>query len=808
MKEILIPLNFTTTPTVYDTKQSFSTSDEASGVLIFTTTADVAGTVASLTIRNASENAKRQTVLVERLDVNSSPFSYTLKNPLPFGQYEGTILLKKNLTVIASATFLFGVNSSLSAEVLPDLVRAYSLDELFENVETEVSNLKDAYNLTVSETVKGVNKTESSLQAQENVRYLNEHARKANELERISNEQARVAAELARKETFDTLVDSEVIEQTVVQEVAEKYQEIEALNAPEMVSFRQQLAEIEADYQAAVGAVTADSEVVLARGGETTLGQRLDKTEQELNAQLAEKAPLSEVVDIRTSQDGVVFDSSKNRIDVIQLHSKMKRNRIFPKWVYGNFLNTTGVKTGNAAIVGLNITTDKMYLPKGSVVLLNTSDGLMTFKIAYYDQAGAFLRYTPFSNTVKQIIANEDMYINIVLQYSNPTNMPVTEGNAYVTIFNYANDALTGQAYNLIKSEDILDFYYVNSATGAYVYGDLFLSTGFIAVTPLKTYKAKNGYAGAFYDANKTFISGFDLTSVPTKEFTVPTGCAYVNFTLKYTDNATLPFDKSKYYLSEVDYFEKITIDNLSVGTENIRKKTITSDLIADGVLEGSAGALNGLKWVSLGDSNTQNGLWQPYITDYFNMTFTNLGIGGTSIANTGDRSDYMCSAGRVGAIPTDTDLVVIMGGTNDWIKCVPLGTASITNIDITTFYGALNEMFRRLSARLTFKRIVATAPIFGYRVDIPAQIDGTNGLVNTQGLTTQDYGDAIQKACGWWGATFIDTRQIGINRENRGAFLIKEPSITPDCYIHFTAAGAKRFAEKVISDLNNVVVL
>ena len=68
MKESLIPLNFTTTPTIYDTKQSFSTSDEASGVLTFTTTADVAGTVASLTIRNASENANRQTVRIERLD--------------------------------------------------------------------------------------------------------------------------------------------------------------------------------------------------------------------------------------------------------------------------------------------------------------------------------------------------------------------------------------------------------------------------------------------------------------------------------------------------------------------------------------------------------------------------------------------------------------------------------------------------------------------------------------------------------------------------------------------------------------------
>ena len=239
MKEILIPLNFSTTPTLYDTQQSFSTSDVASGVLIFTTTADVSGSVASLTIRNASENANRQTVLVDQLDVNSSPFRYAVKMPLPFGSYEGEVLLKKNLTVLASVKFLFGVNSSLSAEVLPKLVEAYALDNLVEEVETEVSNLKDAYNLTVSETVKGVNKTEITLQLSENVRYLNEATRKANELLRISQEAARVVAEGERVTEFNTLVDSAVIEQVV----AEKYQEIEATQANRLLSAEQQLAD-------------------------------------------------------------------------------------------------------------------------------------------------------------------------------------------------------------------------------------------------------------------------------------------------------------------------------------------------------------------------------------------------------------------------------------------------------------------------------------------------------------------------------------------------------------------------------------
>lgn len=245
MKEILIPLNFSTTPTLYDSKQSFSASDDSSGVLVFTTTADVSGTVASLTIRNASENANRQTVLVERLDVNSSPFSYAVKMPLPFGAYEGELLLKKNLTTIASAKFLFGVNSSLSAEVLPKLVEAYSLDALVESVETEVSVLKDAYTLTVSETVKGVNKTEQTVQLSENVRYLAEESRKVNNLLWKTQAEAHALAEEGRVTEFGNLLDSTVIEQTVTQEVAEKYQQIEATQANRLLTAEQQLEQIE-----------------------------------------------------------------------------------------------------------------------------------------------------------------------------------------------------------------------------------------------------------------------------------------------------------------------------------------------------------------------------------------------------------------------------------------------------------------------------------------------------------------------------------------------------------------------------------
>ena len=527
MKEILIPLNFTTTPTVYDTKQSFSTSDEASGVLTFTTTADVAGTVASLTIRNANENANRQTVLIERLDVNTSPFSYTLKNPLPFGQYEGTVLLKKNLTLIASAIFLFGVNSSLSAEVLPDLVKAYSLDELVENVETEVSNLKDAFNLTVSETVKGVNKTESSLQAQENVRYLNEHQRKANELERIANENARIAAEVERKDTFDTLVDSEVIEQTVVQEVAEKYQEIEALNAPEMVSFRQQLAEADARI---------DNIIALPEGA-TANDARLE--------------------DITVGADGITYASpgAAVRGQTINKASYFELNKT--KATIDKGLNASGV------VYGLNFTsTDQNYYELKGVVRLRYS--LRSFvgsaMLAFYDANKAFISYIPGDDVfteryadvpsnaryfrwacVTSVLTNLAPKIDFIYNYDTriKAETDLTLQTLTTTVANRAS------YFELNKTKATIDKGL--NASGV-VYGLNFTSTdqNYYELKGIaKLQYTLRAYVGnlmlAFYDANKVFISGVEGDNVFIERYVdVPSNAKYFRWACVTTAMTTL----------------------------------------------------------------------------------------------------------------------------------------------------------------------------------------------------------------------------------------------------------------------------
>ena len=89
-------------------------------------------------------------------------------------------------------------------------------------------------------------------------------------------------AEITRQITFDALVDSEMIAQNVEIKLTEK----ERTYAPRLLASEQQLAETQADLQAAMGALTADSEVVTARNS-TVKGKTfsvLDSRFEELEA--------------------------------------------------------------------------------------------------------------------------------------------------------------------------------------------------------------------------------------------------------------------------------------------------------------------------------------------------------------------------------------------------------------------------------------------------------------------------------------------------------------------------------------------
>lgn len=768
MKEILIPLNLTNTPAVYDTKQSFSSSDEASGVLTFTTTADVAGTVASLTIRNASENANRQTVLVDRLDVNSSPFSYALKNPLPFGQYEGTVLLKKNLTVIASVTFLFGVNSSLSAEVLPDLVKAYSLDELVENVETEVSYLKDAFNLTVSETVKGVNKTESRFQAQENVRYLNEHTRK-------TNEQARIAAELDRKVTFDALVDSEVIEQ----EVAEKYQEVEETYANRLFSTERQLEQSLAmqsgllDFKGSDTTVNIHAKTGMVQGDYWWSTDGLSYLAYTGTTWADVGSSLKELADIRVRADGYTETTAANAVkaiatgqgianSAIALH-KLKGVTFTQNLINTNYTNEVLGSDGSKAASGTYQLTDFIpveafnyyyRLNPATVALVGQYDSNHTWISRVSLSAGVDRYMPPIGCAYIKLNEPTGVLASQVLSLIKPTEFIPYNPGSYQFGANFSSmsdvvleDIKTALMDNIIGLDNLKGVSILQNlikepftnqvigADGSVANTSTWRLSDFIPVTVKPYYRldttAKNLIG--FYDANKVWISRISQ-AIGVSSFTPPANTAFIKLNEPSTQMAAQ-------VLSEFPPTEFVPYNTDELAFTEEFEQLITVQHYPK---------LYGKKWLFMGDSITAGaGASVIGISNYVARIAQKTGLVATNVGVGGSRIQYVESIDV--ATPsiytkstqidfTQYDIVTIFAGTNDILNNVGTPTDTVN----TTACGALNLIIQNILTNNPLIKIGFITPMYRDRM---SSGDGLNSDDNAwEGKWVIDLCDKLQQ--------------------------------------------------------------
>ncbi|MBP5377994.1 MAG: hypothetical protein J6Y64_00445 [Ruminococcus sp.] len=94
---------------------------------------------------------------------------------------------------------------------------------------------------------------------------------------------------------------------------------------------------------------------------------------------------------------------------------------------------------------------------------------------------------------------------------------------------------------NLFDKDSATENYYVESSSGNLVYGTRYFASDYIAVSQGNQYRwndATRGNAGAFYDSNKQYISGW--SSAETRYiFTVPNGASYVRLTGEKADLAT-----------------------------------------------------------------------------------------------------------------------------------------------------------------------------------------------------------------------------------------------------------------------------
>lgn len=215
-----------------------------------------------------------------------------------------------------------------------------------------------------------------------------------------------------------------------------------------------------------------------------------------------------------------------------------------------------------------------------------------------------------------------------------------------------------------------------------------------------------------------------------------------------------------------------------------------------------------GKKLSTLGDSITEQNLWQSFVKDKVPFSsIVNKGIGGTRIS--GNNENAMWRDIRINALPLDTDVLTIMGGTNDSAASVEIGDLSITNHDTNTFVGAYNVLISKVLYKFynlssgkytdidysgltksdTFKDIIIyiMTPPFNANT----QYSGENSV------RLKAIADATKNISKMWGIPCIDIYyNSDINTENVNVLLQDG--------IHPNKLGAKKIASVVVNGMKS----
>jgi len=300
---------------------------------------------------------------------------------------------------------------------------------------------------------------------------------------------------------------------------------------------------------------------------------------------------------------------------------------------------------------------------------------------------------------------------------------------------------------NLAETVNYSVNFIINTSNGTLSANTGYTTTDYIDVVEGFKYKHQQvtgggSVFGAWYDVNNVFISGISVAG-PNVLLTAPFGAKKIR--VSYTNVSGL----------NNFYFYK------------------------------------SFKLSSYGDSITFQNTWQPLLAKYLNAHSVVIGYGGYTLTGTGTSS--LNQDTKLATIPTDSDIITIMAGTNDWSQNVPLGGVNSTNIN--EFYGALNYTFTKLKANNPNAIIIALATPYG---EYPDRDIFTNkiGIINNEGLSTLDYANAVIEAAKNHNIRFVRTDNLWGNRN------ISEFVTYDTAYLHPNASGGKLLASKISLDI------
>lgn len=255
---------------------------------------------------------------------------------------------------------------------------------------------------------------------------------------------------------------------------------------------------------------------------------------------------------------------------------------------------------------------------------------------------------------------------------------------------------------NLFDLSTITADTYIN-ASGVPTAAADFYTSAKVPVTPFTTYSFSTtgvGKYASFYDAAGVFIAGALRVGIATS----PAGAAFMTVSPRYSETppgtfmlvegSTLPSVYQPYAGVSI---ERQIHKNRPGGYAGLDS---AGRILLSALPSSAASPLAGKLIAGLGDSITYGFIprnapgypgqlqsYLPLLAARMGASVSNHGISGSTLApNSSGADSPMCR--RFAAMPDSADLVIVMGGTNDVRKGVPLGTFGDTTD--ATFFGGL----------------------------------------------------------------------------------------------------------------------
>lgn len=210
----------------------------------------------------------------------------------------------------------------------------------------------------------------------------------------------------------------------------------------------------------------------------------------------------------------------------------------------------------------------------------------------------------------------------------------------------------------------------------------------------------------------------------------------------------------------------------------------------------------------TFGDSITAQQMWTPQLFAKFGLLrVDNHGVAGTRIAynhSVSDQTSCFCDDARINVLSADADLLIVMGGTNDFGQSSVLGSLqtkdkrAISDMDPYTFYGACEIMAIKLLTKYssaTQRLLWASQTYVDPGVTLPA--GWTSRYLNPLGLSLHDYKKATQEVADKYGIPFLDmVRECGWSTPNIDTFVQREGGLMS--WTHPNSLGGDRMAAVV----------